>query len=344
MSLNVIHAVFNSRLERVYRPLAIVLAVFADPDGGRVFPGAGTLADALGVTESAVRHHLGALKVRGIVVPVATRGDHTREYAFDLDRLKGYRPTAAAKVKTTNKNRPVTLHARATRARTAATSSRDANRHLTLHARASKPARPCQQPCTPMPTNLHARAISDAASLNDLQDLHDLQDLTVADATEHTHTETTETSDSVSCRTGSCTDSEYRRSAPDHSNAEKTKTAETTKTSDFVRVGEIAETIAGPAESQATPDGAVGAIDLAVARRALELAGRELNDRPANVEKHLRALCIERGLPYDAARLQPAIDAAIRSRDAAAREFVERARAITRQPRPTPSRRRRGRL
>ena len=173
MSLKVIKAVYASRLESKYRPLAAALAFFCGSDDGRkLFPGAERVADALGVTEVTVRHGFAALQHREILVPVGYRR-HTREFRIDLDALRDYRPSHTAPIsQKDNNHRASTLPPAATRDRQRATSSRKANKHRgqtlsytatpdphsvatgTLSPAANNPVVYGQQPCRQRPTTL----------------------------------------------------------------------------------------------------------------------------------------------------------------------------------------------
>jgi hypothetical protein len=92
--------VFNSRLERRLRFLALTLAWFSNDDGERCFPSVATLAQMIGCQERQVREDLDRLRRLGVVIvtSAAVEGKHgarpaggkgrSTVYRFDLERLE----------------------------------------------------------------------------------------------------------------------------------------------------------------------------------------------------------------------------------------------------------------
>ena len=83
-------AVFASNLEPKLRHLAQTLAVFANDDGGEMWPGVRALMRATGQKESTVRHGLQALIGTGVLERDGNHG-HNRRYRFNLVALANYR-------------------------------------------------------------------------------------------------------------------------------------------------------------------------------------------------------------------------------------------------------------
>jgi hypothetical protein len=81
----------------------------------------------------------------------------------------------------------------------------------------------------------------------------------------------------------------------------------------------------------ADENGRVADVYTAIAGRALERAVLERNDSAANITKHLQRICVAEAIPYDIERLQAATDAAIRAREQAGSDWIERARTISRE-------------
>jgi hypothetical protein len=88
----------------------------------------------------------------------------------------------------------------------------------------------------------------------------------------------------------------------------------TTKSGDFAPVGDVFATIA---------------------KRALRLAVGDKDESATNLMKHFRKVCTEDGVVCDPDQIQPAIDAALTSRDREKRKVFELVRTIGRAPRRT---------
>ena len=83
MSLKIIKAVHDSKIEPRLRHLAQTLAIFANDDGCEIWPGVTTLMKALGVEERAVRADLQALLNTGVLERDGYQR-HTRRFKFNL--------------------------------------------------------------------------------------------------------------------------------------------------------------------------------------------------------------------------------------------------------------------
>jgi len=189
VSLKVIAAVHASRIGPRLRPIAQTLAIFANDDGGDIWPGVRTLMQALGLGERAIRDQLQALIDDGLLQPDGFRG-HTRRYRFNLERLAHHLPR---EVKAARREAAMRREARpeikAARRRATGSGARSVSEpctvvqgsesvnparrcrvptDLTLQRGADKHAPPCTEPCTPVPSTLHPGA-------PDLHDLHDLK-------------------------------------------------------------------------------------------------------------------------------------------------------------------------
>jgi hypothetical protein len=176
MSLKVIHAVHLSRIEPRLRFLVQTLAIFASDDGRNIRPGIGTLMQALGMTESAVREGLGELVARGVLVRDGHHG-HTRRFRFDLECLAHYAPPLdprrGAHRRAMAERRPGRKTARKPYA--PAEGSETNSVLKTLRRGGDNPAPERCEPYAPAAQTLRPGG----PDLNDLQDLHDL---TAADA------------------------------------------------------------------------------------------------------------------------------------------------------------------
>ena len=93
MSLQAQRAIHASQLDPWLRHLAQTLAFYADEHGANIRPGLRTIAQAMGVTERAVRYGLQALIARHILIP-AGRYRRLRCYRLDYARLAIYQPQA----------------------------------------------------------------------------------------------------------------------------------------------------------------------------------------------------------------------------------------------------------
>ena len=189
MSLKVILAVHASRIERRLRPLAQTLAVFANEDGGEIWPGVRTLMQALGLEERAVRAALQALVDIGVLERNGFKR-HTRRFRFNLARLASYEPTAdrsgaarrdaarrreATRQTTKPARRPTRFAKRRRPFEKPCTTVQGSGAESvteTLHAGAANPAPACPQPCTVVPLTLHRGA----PDLNDLMDPKEVTD------------------------------------------------------------------------------------------------------------------------------------------------------------------------
>ena len=110
MSVRVVDAVLASPLDRRLRFLAVVLATYADDEGGSVYPGVKRLAGQLGTQPRAVRDGLRQLrrlevlavesrmvKVYGQLCPAGGRGVCPTRYRFQLDVLAALSPPVPRK-------------------------------------------------------------------------------------------------------------------------------------------------------------------------------------------------------------------------------------------------------
>ena len=306
MSLRTINAVHQSRIEPRYRHLAQTLAIFANDDGAEIWPGIHRLTQALGVEERAVREGLHALVENRILVRDGFR-HRARRFRFDMERLLSYEPASD--------------HSGTTR-RDAAR-RREASKQPAISAEGD--------PCTVVQgssATIEARSLHHGAATPapprrdpctlvppplhrgapDLNDLNDLNEITGADAPGHVQPLHSQEVLPAS------------RSAPQTAR-DSCATGDETNNPGFVKVGDIYAAIAG---------------------RALQRALLEKDETPANLTKHLRNICREEAVAYEDDRLQPALDAARRARDQAARDFFERVRAISPQPHQSTPRKRRG--
>src|SRR4051812_9533586 len=95
--------VLESHLDPSLKPPAVVMALFANDDGTRIFPGVDRVAHLLGLTRRAVERQLAALRRQRILVPEAKTtggrlpGGRGRSvlYRLDVDALpqrRAYEP------------------------------------------------------------------------------------------------------------------------------------------------------------------------------------------------------------------------------------------------------------
>jgi hypothetical protein len=287
MSLKVITAVHDSRIEPRLRHLAQTLAIFStNDDGSEIWPGISRLTQALGVEERAVHKGLQELIDREVL---ERDGYHrrTRRFRFNLVALANYEPlperTSAAKRDAARRREARKPRSRPT---TAFLDEPDTCTVVQMSEAKTSP-NTCTVVQMSTPAHLHRGAATPALQCDD----------TCTVVRRHLHRGAVRTNEDLELNEKSGAD------------APKSPDADASVGSDE-----------GPEEE----GGERPAFDVyaAVATSALEQACRDRDDSNAHVAALFTRCCAERKLPYDGKIARQAIDAAIVTREKAKREFL----------------------
>jgi hypothetical protein len=300
MSLNLIDAVYASRIEPRLRFLASVLAKYGNDDGQDIYPGPVQLMTATGQEENTIREGLQALVDSGVLVRDGFHG-HTRRFRFDLDRLASYEPSVTTRAawranhkpsRNGKPSRPTLRHGGGLKDSQPYAMAEGSDAATLRHGGANPPPRRRQPYAMAAPTLRHGGAHKGRKSESQ--------------------------------------ESQKRTGAVAPACADEEKTAEKAEDKTEELLGPAAASPANPAVQLADHRGN-GRIPFkvyaAIATQAVTNSLRDdKSDDLSNISEHFKRLCAAQGKPYSASLVQRAVDAALAALEKSKQDFLENLR------------------